>query len=87
MAARSRNVVPYSVLHNLSSADDSADVKKKRKTKTIGLFEAERTFIYFRLQLVIFGFENITFWQLRRHASNINRQTLIDFGTGLSWNN
>ena len=43
MAARSRNVVPYRVLHNLSSVDILFDEKKKRKrVKTVGIFQAER---------------------------------------------
>ena len=45
MAARSiRGRVPYSLLHNLSSVDLLYDENKerKKKTKTIGIFEAER---------------------------------------------
>ena len=45
MAARSiRGRVPYSLLHNLSSVDLLYDEIKesKKKTKTIGIFEAER---------------------------------------------
>jgi hypothetical protein len=44
MAAHSskRNRVPYDVLNSLSTVDILYDVPKKRKVKTLGVYEAER---------------------------------------------
>lgn len=47
MSARSsKDRVPYSVLHNLSSVDILYDDRKKKgKPRTVGVFEAERLIV------------------------------------------